>query len=63
MTGPCKDCPDRLVTPEFNCHSECTYYQDFTRRKQRQYMERLAESQVAGFRKASIERMKKRIGK
>lgn len=26
LTAPCKDCPDRNVTAEFNCHSYCESY-------------------------------------
>lgn len=27
--APCKDCPDRKVTEDYNCHSVCEKYFEF----------------------------------
>ena len=29
INSPCKNCGDRLVTKEYNCHSHCQKYFDY----------------------------------
>lgn len=43
---PCKGCPDRRVTSDYNCHSDCERYQTYKRTRDAKRAEIFEEKNV-----------------
>lgn len=58
--APCKGCPDRLVTEDFNCHTNCQKYREFQQWIREKNRYRMQDASVVSYYLDKKERIRKK---
>lgn len=62
IKAPCKDCPDRKVTEDYNCHSHCDAYQLFRDKLEEYRLEQQLEAELNSYNVEKDIRISKALG-
>lgn len=58
--SPCKGCPDRLITADFNCHTSCDRYLSYRAEIDAKRGEKYTQNQIRTHEFDAMRRMKGR---
>ena len=63
MKAPCRDCPNRKVTADYNCHSHCKEYLLYREQQDKIIEQKIAKVYEDGYYVQSIRQRKKNLRK
>lgn len=62
INAPCKDCPDRKVTEDYNCHSHCEGYLLYKEKHEEYVREQQLEAELNSYSVEKDIRIRKALG-